>query len=99
MNRRSTHHSVNLSGLMQGEMEKEPPPPPNIQQSLKEEGVDLPARSIMTRPGFGTSGRRVSLLSNHFKVSIRNPKEFFYQYSVKYKTLSFCQIYKRVRCI
>lgn len=95
MNMRSTHHSVKLSGLMQGEMEKEQPPP-NMQQSMKEEGGDLPARSIMTRPGFGTSGRRVSLLSNHFKVSIRNPKEFFYQYSVKYKTLSYCHIFKCV---
>lgn len=64
------------------------PSPPTIPQNLKEE-VELPERSIMKRPGFGTSGRRVSLLANHFKVSIRNPNEFFYQYSVKYKSLVF----------
>ncbi|XP_041996009.1 protein argonaute 16-like [Salvia splendens] len=55
---------------------------PTIQQSMKVEGAELPKRSIMTRPGFGTSGRRVSLLANHFKVSIKNPNEIFYQYSV-----------------
>ncbi|KAH6789003.1 Argonaute family protein [Perilla frutescens var. frutescens] len=62
-------------------MEKAPPLP-IIPQNLKEEGADLPGRPIIKRPGFGTSGRRVSLLANHFKVSIRNPNEFFYQYSV-----------------
>lgn len=64
-------------------------PPPSVQKNSKEEGVDLPKRSIMTRPGFGTSGRHVSLLSNHFKVSIKNQNELFYQYSVKYKCLPF----------
>ncbi|XP_057792714.1 protein argonaute 16 isoform X1 [Salvia miltiorrhiza] len=65
-------------------MEK-PPPLPTIQESLKVEGAesaDLPERSIMIRPGFGTSGKRVPLLANHFKVSIKNPNQIFYQYSV-----------------
>lgn len=68
-------------------------PPLSVQKNSKEEGVDLPKRSIMTRPGFGTSGRRVSLLSNHFKVSIKNQNELFYQYSVKSKCLPLSYIY------
>ncbi|KAG8387057.1 hypothetical protein BUALT_Bualt03G0213700 [Buddleja alternifolia] len=55
---------------------------PAIPPDVKIERVDLPKRSIITRPGFGTSGRRISLLANHFKVSIRNPNEVFYQYNV-----------------
>lgn len=65
------------------------PPPPTIPQNVKVEQVDLPKRSIIKRPGFGTSGKRVSLLANHFKVSIGNPDETFYQYSVKCSTLLF----------
>lgn len=41
-------------------------------------------RSVISRPGFGNSGRPISLLVNHFKVSVKNPDEIFYQYSVWY---------------
>ncbi|KAL6535929.1 Protein argonaute 16 [Orobanche hederae] len=58
------------------------PPPPTITANVKLERVDLRKRSIITRPGFGTSGKRIPLLTNHFKVSIRNPDEVFHQYSV-----------------
>ncbi|KAA8526554.1 hypothetical protein F0562_008243 [Nyssa sinensis] len=59
-----------------------PPPtavePPNV----KPEQVDPPKRSIISRRGFGSAGRRISLLTNHFKVSVKFPDEIFYQYSV-----------------
>ncbi|XP_051151747.1 protein argonaute 16 [Andrographis paniculata] len=42
----------------------------------------LPKISLLTRPGFGTSGKHVSLRTNHISVSINNPDESFYQYSV-----------------
>ncbi|XP_074358514.1 protein argonaute 16-like [Apium graveolens] len=37
---------------------------------------------MITRPGFGRSGSRIQLESNHFKVSVKSPHEIFYQYSV-----------------
>ncbi|KAL0400198.1 UNVERIFIED_CONTAM: protein argonaute 16 [Sesamum radiatum] len=58
------------------------PPASTILHDANVERVDLPKRSIITRPGFGTSGQRISLLANHFRVSVRNPDEYFYQYSV-----------------
>ncbi|KAL2493541.1 Protein argonaute 6 [Forsythia ovata] len=59
-----------------------PPLSPNIPPNVKVEQVDLLKRSIISRPGFGTSGRHISLLTNHFKASIKNPDEIFYHYSV-----------------
>ncbi|KAM7498359.1 hypothetical protein LguiA_022773 [Lonicera macranthoides] len=53
-----------------------------IPSTVKPEGADPPKRSIISRPGVGSAGRRINLLVNHFKVSIRNPNEIFYQYSV-----------------
>ncbi|KAK4397822.1 protein argonaute 16 [Sesamum angolense] len=38
------------------------PPASTILHDVKVERVDLPKRSIITRPGFGTSGQRISLL-------------------------------------
>lgn len=55
---------------------------PTTPPSVKVEKVDLPKRSIISRPGFGTSGQHISLLTNHFKASIKNPDETFYHYSV-----------------
>lgn len=59
-----------------------PPPPPTIQPDLKPEVVTPPKYSIMSRRGAGTTGRPISLLSNHFKVSVNVPDAVFYQYSV-----------------
>ncbi|KAK9924461.1 hypothetical protein M0R45_032828 [Rubus argutus] len=60
-----------------------PPPPPTIPSNLKPELVAPPKYSIMTRPrGTGTTGRRIHLLANHFKVSVNNADAIFYQYSV-----------------
>ncbi|KAG5545651.1 hypothetical protein RHGRI_017960 [Rhododendron griersonianum] len=68
-------------------MEKEvigspPPPPPIVPPNVKPEKLDVPKHSIIRRRGFGSAGRRISLLANHFKVSVKYPDEMFYQYSV-----------------
>ncbi|EYU37384.1 hypothetical protein MIMGU_mgv1a025320mg [Erythranthe guttata] len=39
----------------------------------------MPKRSIITRPGFGNSGQRISLLANYFKVSIEKSRHNFLQ--------------------
>ncbi|CAL5394005.1 unnamed protein product [Camellia sinensis] len=59
-----------------------PPPPPIIPPTVKPEKLVTPERSIISRRGFGSAGRRISLLTNHFKVSVKSPNEIFYQYSV-----------------
>lgn len=59
-----------------------PPHPPKVPPKSKQEKPDPPNCSVISRPGFGTAGRHISLLSNHFKVSIKHPDEIFYQYSV-----------------
>ncbi|XP_071904616.1 protein argonaute 16-like isoform X1 [Coffea arabica] len=59
-----------------------PAPPPVIPPSVKPEKADRPNRSIISRPGFGKTGRPISLLSNHFRVSLKHPDEIFYQYTV-----------------
>lgn len=38
--------------------------------------------AIATRPGVGSSGRSISLLSNHFNVLVDSPDAVFYQYNV-----------------
>ncbi|XP_059282299.1 protein argonaute 16-like [Lycium ferocissimum] len=57
-------------------------PAPVIMLPAEPERVDQPKRSIMMRPGYGTSGREITLLANHLKVSIKRPDEIFYLYSV-----------------
>ncbi|GMY09800.1 protein argonaute 16 [Fagus crenata] len=59
-----------------------PPPPPTIPPNVKPERVVTPKYSITTRRGVGSTGRRVSLLSNHFKVNVGVTDAVFYQYSV-----------------
>ncbi|GAB4859397.1 hypothetical protein Ancab_010860 [Ancistrocladus abbreviatus] len=39
--------------------------------------------NLISRPGVGKGGNHISLLVNHFRVSVRSPDEIFYQYSVK----------------
>ncbi|CAN4103690.1 unnamed protein product [Withania somnifera] len=46
------------------------------------ERVDQPKRTTMMRPGYGTSGKEITLLANHLKVTIKRPDEIFYLYSV-----------------
>ncbi|XP_057984528.1 protein argonaute 16-like [Hevea brasiliensis] len=52
---------------------------------MEEAGGSCPKptkRSIIARPGFGSSGHPIPLLSNHFKVSVNVTDVVFYQYSV-----------------
>ncbi|CAN1232704.1 Protein argonaute 16 [Linum perenne] len=64
-----------------------PSPPPVSSDAKPEqvtktvEHVDLPKHSIMSRKGFGTQGRRIPLLTNHFKISVGAQDAVFYQYS------------------
>lgn len=64
-----------------------PPVPENVKPELAEipqqpERAAIPKYSIIGRRGVGTSGRRIPLLTNHFKVSVNVPDAVFYQYSV-----------------
>lgn len=59
-----------------------PPPPACFPTGVKPELVDTVKRVIVCRPGSGSSGRRIQLEANHFKVSVNHPDETFYQYSV-----------------
>ncbi|KAL6990564.1 hypothetical protein U1Q18_040966, partial [Sarracenia purpurea var. burkii] len=67
---------------MEEEIVVPPPPPPVISPIAKPEKLDLPMRYIINRHGYGSAGRPISLLTNHFKVSVKYPDEIFYQYSV-----------------
>lgn len=70
------------SGNAGGDLNLIPPPPPPIPPNVKPEVVAPPKYSIMSRRGTGTCGRRIPLLANHFKVSVKAPDAVFYQYSV-----------------
>ncbi|KAJ6674629.1 PROTEIN ARGONAUTE 6 [Salix viminalis] len=68
-----------------------PSPPPSVPANVKPELVEVPRHperpaipkySMISRRGVGTSGRHISLLTNHFKVSVNVPDAVFYQYSV-----------------
>ncbi|KAF2284876.1 hypothetical protein GH714_031781 [Hevea brasiliensis] len=64
-------------------MEKEAggSPPLSMPINVKQE-LTVPNHSIISRRGFGSSGRSISLLANHFKVSVNAKDAVFYQYSV-----------------
>lgn len=49
-----------------------PPPPPTVPSKY----------SIASRCGVGTSGRQISLLANHYEVSVNATNAVFYQYTV-----------------
>lgn len=59
------------------------PPPACIPSGVEPELVATAKRVMISRPGFGSSGRRIQLEANHFKVSVNSPDETFYQYSVR----------------
>ncbi|KAL5581782.1 hypothetical protein UlMin_014224 [Ulmus minor] len=65
-----------------GETPSLPPPPPVTTIDVTPEPVATPKYSIMHRNGFGSTGRRIRLLANHFKVSVAVPDAVFYQYNV-----------------
>lgn len=60
-----------------------PPPPATVPTGVRPQLIDPVKRVIISRPGFGSSGRRIQLEANHFKVSVKSPDETFYQYSVR----------------
>nr|XP_018674223.1 PREDICTED: protein argonaute 4B-like [Musa acuminata subsp. malaccensis]XP_018674224.1 PREDICTED: protein argonaute 4B-like [Musa acuminata subsp. malaccensis] len=69
-----------------------PPIPPNVtpikvdpEGSLPPKKATKPSRVPMPRPGLGKKGQVVPLLTNHFKVSVRNVDDYFYHYSVLLK--------------
>lgn len=46
-------------------------------------------RALMERPGFGSEGRKLSLLTNHFNVNVSRKDGHFYQYDVRILLLYF----------
>ncbi|GMI73300.1 ARGONAUTE 6 [Hibiscus trionum] len=59
-----------------------PPPPPTIPSDVKPEILEPPKYSIVSRREAGTNGQKISLLANHFKVSVNSTDAVFYQYTV-----------------
>lgn len=71
------------AGGLEGADQSLPLPLPRVvPPNLKPELVDLPKRSIISRHGVGNCGRRITLLTNHFKVSVNASDAIFYQYTV-----------------
>ncbi|XP_062208482.1 protein argonaute 4A [Phragmites australis] len=73
-----------------GEADDLPPPPPlapDIEPIKAEEAKKLskPKKALVPRKGFGKKGQQIKLLTNHFKVSLKNTDEFFYHYYVNLK--------------
>ncbi|KAL2938774.1 Protein argonaute 16 [Bienertia sinuspersici] len=58
-------------------------PPSAIPPCVNSDGMDSVGHHIMCRPGFGSTGRRISVLVNHLKVSVESSDGTFYQYAVK----------------
>ncbi|ONK70265.1 uncharacterized protein A4U43_C05F31950 [Asparagus officinalis] len=72
-----------------------PPPPPVVPPNAVPTKADQPKipvmpeppkRHPMVRPGVGTDGRRLKLLSNHFAVKFSAHEAVFYHYSVTIKS-------------
>ena len=59
-----------------------PPLHPTIPSNVNPESMKPPRYSISHRRGVGTSGQQISLLANHFKVSVNATDAVFYQYTV-----------------
>ncbi|CAI9106107.1 OLC1v1005175C1 [Oldenlandia corymbosa var. corymbosa] len=60
-----------------------PPVPPNVTPIKAEtEPVKKRLRVPMARRGLGSKGQRIQLLTNHFKVSVKNTEGQFFHYSV-----------------
>lgn len=76
------------------EFEHLPPPPTEIPPDVIPEQVQLekkpdlnnnsskPKRALMRRPGTGSRGRRMTFITNHFKVGFGNTSGYFYHYCV-----------------
>nr|XP_004296440.2 PREDICTED: protein argonaute 16-like [Fragaria vesca subsp. vesca] len=73
---------VSSAGKAGGELDLVRLSPPPIPPNVKPEVLISPKYFIMTRRGTGTTGRRIQLLANHFKVTVKAPDAVFFQYSV-----------------
>ncbi|XP_073158213.1 protein argonaute 4-like [Henckelia pumila] len=70
-----------------GTTESLPPPPPipeNVTPFMAEPGPALNKviRHPMARPGRGSRGNKVPILTNHFKVNVKSIDGYFFHYSV-----------------
>ncbi|CAO2184938.1 unnamed protein product [Urochloa humidicola] len=73
-----------------GEADDLPPPPPLKagDEPLKAEDTNKLSKTkrlLVERKGFGKKGQPIRLITNHFKVSLKNNEEFFYHYYVNLK--------------
>nr|AGS47795.1 argonaute 8 [Salvia miltiorrhiza] len=68
-----------------GKPEMLPPPPPVVPPNVVPQKVAIGKRIPMARPGVATRGRNISLLVNHFKVTVNNTEGYFFHYSVSIK--------------
>ncbi|KAH0454153.1 hypothetical protein IEQ34_016077 [Dendrobium chrysotoxum] len=64
--------------------------PPHVVPTKENNGSPLMeehkmGRVQMERPGLAEKGQSIALLTNHFKVSVRNMDEYFFHYSVNLK--------------
>ncbi|XVF21051.1 hypothetical protein REPUB_Repub12eG0057000 [Reevesia pubescens] len=59
-----------------------PLPSPTIPSNLRPESTKPPKYSIASRPEVGTRGKEISLLANHFEVSVNAIDAVFYHYTV-----------------
>ncbi|KAL6130207.1 hypothetical protein ACLB2K_068588 [Fragaria x ananassa] len=71
------------------ELPPPPPIPPNVVPIVAgEKPLELinkpapPKRVPMKRPGIGSQGQKISLLTNHFKVGLNKSNTEFYHYSI-----------------
>lgn len=55
---------------------------PDVPHNMETEQFTPTKYSIISRNGVGTTGKHISLLVNHFKVSVNAPDTVFFQYSV-----------------
>ncbi|XP_038986924.1 protein argonaute 4B-like isoform X2 [Phoenix dactylifera] len=73
-----------------------PPPPPEVPpnvvpikadpgQSSPPKKAAKPKRVPVARPGLARRGQPINLLTNHFRVAVRNVDDYFYHYSVSLK--------------
>ncbi|KAF5203307.1 argonaute [Thalictrum thalictroides] len=64
-----------------------PPSPPNLPPAVEPaQLIEPPKRVAICRPGTGKSGRRINLITNHFRVSVNVPDAVFFQYNVSIKS-------------
>ncbi|XP_057740880.1 protein argonaute 16 [Arachis stenosperma] len=58
----------------------------NVVADMETAQVPPTELSIIRKKGFGTTGKRIQLLANHFKVDVTDPDAIFFQYSVAITT-------------